>query len=118
MMNKAALIDSVVEKTGINRKTVEQVVDALLDTIVETMQLGESVNLTGFGKFSPRVRSARLGVDPQNPGQKIQVPSVVVPKFKSGKALKDALKHSIVAPAPQPATKTDTLTDSPHKADE
>lgn len=94
MMNKNALIDSIVEQTGVHRKTVEQVLDTLLDTIVKNMQNGQAVNLTGFGKFSPRTRSARLGVDPQNPSQKIQVPAVVVPKFKAGKALKDALKHS------------------------
>lgn len=94
MMNKSTLIDSIVEQTGINRKTVEQLIDTLLDTIVKNMQNGNSVNLTGFGKFSPRTRSARMGVDPQNPSQKIQVPTVIVPKFKAGKALKDALKHS------------------------
>ena len=94
MMNKASLIDSIVEQTGVNRKTVEQIIDTLLDTIVKNMQNGEAVNLTGFGKFSPRTRSARLGVDPQSPDKKIQIPTVVVPKFKAGKALKDALKHS------------------------
>lgn len=93
-MNKAALIDKLVEQIGLNKKVVETVVDSMLDTIVKSLQNGDEVNLTGFGKFSARTRSARMGVDPQNPTQKIQVPAVVVPKFKSGKALKDALKHS------------------------
>lgn len=93
-MNKAALIDSLAEQTGLNKKVIETVIDTMLDTVVKVLQNGDDVSLTGFGKFSARTRSARMGVDPQNPSQKIQIPAVVVPKFKSGKALKDALKHS------------------------
>ncbi|MDP3971045.1 MAG: HU family DNA-binding protein [bacterium] len=93
-MNKASLIDTLVEKTGLNKKDVEAVLDTTLDTIVATLQNNGDVNLTGFGKFSARTRSARMGVDPQNPSNRIQVPAVVVPKFKAGKALKDALKHT------------------------
>ncbi len=95
-MNKAALIDSLVEQTGLSKKVVESVLDTALDTIIKQLQQNDTVSLTGFGKFSARVRSARMGVDPQNPSQKIQIPKVVVPKFKAGKALKDALKHSQV----------------------
>ena len=54
---------------------------------------GEEVVLTGFGAFSVKQRAARTGVNPQNPSEKIQIPAVKVPKFKSGKALKDALKQ-------------------------
>lgn len=94
-MNKAALIEAIAEQTGVGKKTVETVIDSLLDVTTKALQQGDTVSLTGFGKFSARVRAARLGVDPQNPTQKIQVPTVTVPKFKSGKALKDALKHSL-----------------------
>lgn len=93
-MNKATLIESLVEKTGLNKRDVELVLDTMLDSVVRALQQGDSVSLTGFGKFSARVRSARMGVDPQNPSEKIHIPAVVVPKFKAGKALKDALKHS------------------------
>jgi DNA-binding protein HU-beta len=91
-MNKATLIDAIVAKTGVNKKTVESVIDTLLDTVTATIKVGDIVTLTGFGKFSARLRSARLGVDPLNPKQKIQMPAVLVPKFKAGKALKDSLK--------------------------
>jgi len=91
-MNKATLIDAIVAKTGVNKKTVESVLDVLLDTITATIKAGDFVTLTGFGKFSARLRSARMGVDPLNPTQKIQMPAVLVPKFKAGKALKDSLK--------------------------
>ena len=93
-MNKATLIDSIVERTGMGRNAVENTIDTMLDVIVKQLQDGDSVNLTGFGKFSARVRSARMGVDPQNPQERITIPEVVVPKFKAGKGLKDSLKHS------------------------
>lgn len=91
-MNKASLISVLAEKTGVSKKTTEQIIDALLSTITEHIKTGEEVTLTGFGRFSSRMRSARLGVDPLNPTQKIQMPAVLVPKFKAGKALKDSLK--------------------------
>lgn len=68
----------------------------MLNTFVEvvtlTLKKGEEVVLTGFGAFSAKMRAARTGVNPQNPTQKIQIKAVTVPKFKAGKALKDALK--------------------------
>ncbi len=91
-MNKAVLISVIAETTGVSKKMTEQVIDALLATITEQIKNGEEVTLTGFGRFSSRLRSARLGVDPLNPTQKIQMPAILVPKFKAGKALKDTLK--------------------------
>lgn len=92
-MNKATLIETIVAKTGLTKNTVEAVIDALLEVITRTIKQGDVVSLTGFGKFSSRLRSARMGVDPLNPSQKIQMPAVLVPKFKAGKALKDTLKQ-------------------------
>lgn len=93
-MNQFTLIGVIAEKTNLSKKAVETMMDALLDTITETIKTNQVVNLTGFGRFSSRLRTARLGVDPLNPTQKIQMPAVLVPKFKAGKALKDALKKS------------------------
>ena len=93
-MNKMALISAVAEKTGLSKKAVSAVLEEILTTITEQIKAGGEVNLTGFGRFSSRLRSARLGVDPLNPTQKIQMPAVQVPKFKAGKALKDSLKQS------------------------
>ena len=67
-------------------------INAITDVITETLKKGEEVVLTGFGAFSAKQRAARVGVNPQNPTQKINIPAVTVPKFKAGKALKDALK--------------------------
>ncbi|MDO8582048.1 MAG: HU family DNA-binding protein, partial [bacterium] len=50
---------------------------------------------TGFGQFLARHRSARMGVNPQKPSEKMQIPAVIVAKFKAGKGLKDALKGKV-----------------------
>jgi DNA-binding protein HU-beta len=91
-MNKFALADTIVAKTGLAKKDVEAVMKTMLESITQSLMKGEEVTLTGFGTFSAKFRSARAGVNPQKPTERIQVPAVTVPKFKAGKALKDALK--------------------------
>jgi DNA-binding protein HU-beta len=100
-MNKFELADAIVAKTSLPKKDVEQVMKSMLEVITTTMVDGSEVTLTGFGTFSPKFRSARKGVNPQNPTERIDVPAVTVPKFKAGKALKDALKAK-PAEAPKP----------------
>ncbi len=92
-MNKAKLIEEVASKTRLTKKQSEEILETILDTITETLKKGEEVILTGFGTFSAKKRHARKGVNPQNPKEKIDIPEVTIPKFKSGKALKDALKE-------------------------
>ena len=91
-MNKAELIEVISGKVGISKKETEDVLDTMIDTIVTKLQGGDEVTLTGFGAFSARTRKGRIGVNPRNPSEKIDIPSVVVPKFKAGKNLKEALK--------------------------
>jgi DNA-binding protein HU-beta len=91
-MNKAALIEAVASKTRLTKKQAEEVLESMLEHITESLKKGEEVVLTGFGTFSAKLRHARKGVNPQKPNEKIDIPEVVIPKFKSGKALKDALK--------------------------
>lgn len=91
-MNKAGLIDAISEKVGVSKKEVEDIIDTMTDTIVQKLKDGQEVTLTGFGAFSARTRKGRIGVNPRNPSEKIEIPSVVVPKFKAGKNLKEALK--------------------------
>lgn len=91
-MNKAELIDGIASKTGLAKKQVEDVMEAMMEHVTSTLKSGGEVTLTGFGTFSAKKRAARMGVNPQNPSVKIQIPAVTVPKFKAGKALKDALK--------------------------
>jgi len=91
-MNKAELADKLAEKVGLTKKQVEDLLEAFEQTVIAALKAGGEVTLTGFGTFSARRRSARMGVNPQKPTEKIQIPEVVVPKFKAGKALKDSLK--------------------------
>ena len=91
-MNKAALIEALASKTNLTKKQAEEVLENMLELITDSLKKGEEVVLTGFGTFSAKVRHARKGVNPQKPNEKIDIPEVVIPKFKSGKALKDALK--------------------------
>ncbi len=91
-MNKAELIDVISGKVGVSKKETEDVIDTMVDTIIAKLKEGDEVTLTGFGAFSARTRKGRIGVNPRNPEEKIDIPSVVVPKFKAGKNLKEALK--------------------------
>ncbi len=99
-MNKASLAESIAEKAGVSKKEAELMLEAFVDVVVATLQTGGTVNIAGFGAFSPKTRAGRIGVNPQNPKEKIQIPPVTVPKFKAGKGLKDSLKGKKAAPAP------------------
>lgn len=92
MINKQALIDKVADITRLPRKHVEEVVTAFLDEMIEKLSMNEKINLSGFGAFEVRARKGRAGVNPRNPSQPIQIPTVRVAKFRPGKTLKDAVK--------------------------
>jgi DNA-binding protein HU-beta len=91
-MNKADLAQVLAEKLNVSKKEAEDMINTFVDVVTENLKKGDEVVLTGFGAFSAKMRAARTGVNPQNPTEKIQIPAVRVPKFKAGKALKDALK--------------------------
>lgn len=93
-MNKPELIEKVAERAGVDKHTAERILESLEGVIIDTLKSNGEVTLTGFGTFSARKREARMGVNPRNPTERIQIPTVVVPKFKAGKTLKDALKHA------------------------
>ncbi len=89
-MKKAELIAAVVEKTGLTKKDAEKAVNAVLDTVVETVAAGDKVALVGFGTFESRKREGRVGQNPQT-GEKIDIPATTVPAFKAGQAFKSAV---------------------------
>ena len=93
-MNKAELSEKIASQVGLTKKQADEVLEALESVVIAALKQGQEVTLTGFGTFSARVRTARMGVNPQNPSERIEIPEVVVPKFKAGKALKDALKSN------------------------
>ncbi|HAU66655.1 MAG: DNA-binding protein HU [Candidatus Uhrbacteria bacterium GW2011_GWF2_39_13] len=91
-MNKADLASLIAEQLNVSKKLGEDFVAALEEIITRALVNGEEVTIAGFGTFSSRMRKGRIGVNPQKPSEKIKIPSVLVPKFKAGKALKDTLK--------------------------
>lgn len=91
-VNKEQLIERISQRSNIPKKEVEDILNAFEDIVTQILKEGGEAVLTGFGAFSARRREARMGVNPQKPTERIQIPAVIVPKFKSGKTLKDALK--------------------------
>lgn len=91
MANKAELIQSVAEKTGLTKKDSTAAVDAVFSSIQDKLVKGEKVQLIGFGNFEVRHRAARKGRNPQTNAE-ITIPASNVPAFKPGKTLKDAVK--------------------------
>jgi len=92
MINKQEIVDIVADQTRLPRRDIESVVNAFLELLISKLSLNEEINLSGFGKFEVRERKGRRGVNPRNPRQEIQVPSVRVAKFRPGKTLKEAVK--------------------------
>ena len=91
-MIKAELAQALAEKLSVSKREAEDFLNTFVELVTTQLKKDEDVVLTGFGAFSAKLRAARTGVNPQNPTQKINIPAVKVPKFKAGKALKDALK--------------------------
>ena len=91
-MTKQEFVDRIASKTDLSRRDAAKAVDAVLDTITESLKGGEEVAFTGFGKFSTQRRAARQGVNPRNPSQKVQIPAATVPRFSAGSQLKQAVR--------------------------
>ena len=89
-MNKAELISAVSEKTGLSKKDSEKAINATFDTIGESLEAGDKVQLVGFGVFDVKERAARIGRNPKTK-EEIEIPASRVPTFKAGKALKDVV---------------------------
>jgi DNA-binding protein HU-beta len=89
-MNKTELIDAVAGSADLSKADAAGAVDAVIDTIAETLRKGDSVTLVGFGTFEVRHRAARTGRNPQT-GETMQIKASNAPAFKAGKALKDAV---------------------------
>jgi DNA-binding protein HU-beta len=91
-MTKAGLVEAVMKAAELETKAAaERAVDAVFDTIIKTMSRGEEVAIAGFGTFRVAKRAARQGRNPKT-GETIQIPASVKPKFRAGKALKEAVK--------------------------
>ena len=89
-MNKAEFVAAMAEKAGLSKKDAEKALKAFTDVVAEELKKGEKVQLVGFGTFEVSERAAREGRNPQT-GETMKIAASKSPKFKAGKALKDAL---------------------------
>jgi len=89
-LDKNELVIAIAEKAGISKAEASAALNAALNEISNTLKNGGEVRLQGFGAFSASQRKARKGRNPAT-GANLEIPATSVPKFKPGKALKDAL---------------------------
>lgn len=89
-MNKTELIAAVAESAGLSRKDAEKALKAFTDTVTAELKKGEKVQIVGFGTFEVSERAAREGRNPHT-GETMKIAASKAPKFKAGKALKDAV---------------------------
>ncbi len=89
-MNKTELVAAMAEKAELAKKDSEKGLKAFIDVVSEELKNGGKIQLVGFGTFEVSERAARTGKNPQT-GAAIQIPASKAPKFKAGKALKDAV---------------------------
>ena len=86
-MTKNELIEAVAQSAELNKKQADAAVNAVIDTITDSLEKDEKVVLVGFGTFEVRERKARTGRNPATK-EEIQIPASKAPVFKAGKGLK------------------------------
>ena len=90
-MNKSELLVNISEKSGLKKVEAERALNAFIETVTESLQKEEKVQLVGFGTFETRDRKAREGRNPRKPDEVIKIPASKAPVFKAGKTLKEAV---------------------------
>ena len=90
-MNKDQLVKAIASETDVSQAVVTKVLNALTETVMETVASGDKVTLVGFGSFEPRDRKERQGKNPQT-GEPLTIPATTVPAFSAGKIFKDKVK--------------------------
>ena len=89
-MNKTELVQAMAEQADMSKKDAEQALKAFCDVVTDELKKGEKIQLVGFGTFEVSERAERKGRNPQT-GKETIIPASKSPKFKAGKALKDAI---------------------------
>ncbi len=89
-MNKNELIDAIAAEADLSKASAGRALDAAIAAITGALTKQDTVSLVGFGTFSVKHRAAREGRNPRS-GETIQIAASIVPGFKAGKALKDAV---------------------------
>jgi len=89
-VNKTELIEHISDKSDISKAAAARALTSIIDAVKKTLKKGDTVTLVGFGTFSVSKRAARTGRNPRT-GAALKIKAAKVPRFKPGKALKDAL---------------------------
>ena len=89
-MNKTELIEHIAKNADLSKAAASRALEAAMGAITTTLRKGGAVTLVGFGSFAVGKRAARTGRNPRT-GAAVKIKASKVPKFKAGKALKDAL---------------------------
>ncbi len=110
-MTKAELVEDVAEAAELTKKDAERLVEIVFESIIETLNQGEKIELRGFGSFRVRERGARRGRNPKT-GDPVSIPAKRVPYFKPGKELKELIND------PDAATRRAAEASTTHAADE
>ena len=87
-MTKADLVEKVANEADLTKKDAEQLVEIIFDSITDSLNKGEKIELRGFGSFRVRQRNSRKGRNPKT-GDTVQIPAKRVPFFKAGKELRE-----------------------------
>ena len=98
-LTKADLIEEVLRITELPRKESETIVETIFDSIIESLQKGQKIEIRGFGSFRTRERRGRVGRNPKT-GAKVEVPAKKIPFFKPSKELKDFVNSAEAQVAP------------------
>ncbi len=93
-MTKAELVEDVARAAELTKKDAERLVELVFESIIETLNQGEKIELRGFGSFRVRERGARRGRNPKT-GDPVDIPAKRVPYFKPGKELKELINEEI-----------------------
>ncbi|MBD0326148.1 MAG: integration host factor subunit beta [Pyrinomonadaceae bacterium] len=103
-MTKAELVEDVARAAELTKKDAERLVEIVFESIIDTLNHGEKIELRGFGSFRVRERGARRGRNPKT-GDPVNIPAKRVPYFKPGKELKELINEEH---APTKSASTDT----------
>ncbi|MCF2554734.1 HU family DNA-binding protein [Faecalicatena contorta] len=90
-MNKTELVAAIADKAELSKKDSEKALKAFVDVVTDELKKGRKIQLVGFGTFEVTERAAREGRNPQT-GKTMKIEACKAPRFKAGKALKDAVK--------------------------
>ena len=89
-MTKAGIVESVYERVGVSKREATEFVEAVFETMKETLESGENIKVSGFGKFEVHHKGRRMGRNPRT-GVEIEIPERKVLRFKVSAVLKDQL---------------------------